>query len=55
MIESAYIFAPQVPHRDTLADPRMLIRDATGTLLACYCPRHEVGGVYDLEARAWSL
>lgn len=55
MSETAFVFEPRAPHADSLANPRLMIRDRSGKLLVCFCPRHMVGGVYDLEVRAWTL
>lgn len=52
---TASVYAPRAPHPDSLADPRLMIRDTSETLLAHYCHRHRVGAVYDLRSQAWSM
>lgn len=51
----AQVYVPHAPHAESLADPRLTIRDDAGSLLVHYCPRHCCGGVYDLETGVWSL
>lgn len=46
---------PRAPHIDTLRDASMTILDRTGTRLLCWCPRHECGAIYHVEAMVWSM
>ena len=55
MTERTTVYAPRAPHPATMVDRNLMISDATGNVLIVYCPRHLVGGVYDVRAPCWSL
>lgn len=56
MTESATaVYAPKVPSHDTLTNPSMMIRDATGAVLCVYCPKNKCGGLYDLQLHGWTI
>jgi len=46
---------PRAPHPTTLNNPAHTIHDASGTRLLCWCPIHQCGAIYHIEARVWSM
>ena len=49
-------FLPRAPHPDSLADQRLSITDAGGTLLVHYDPRHRCAGIwYPAPIAKWTI
>lgn len=47
--------APRLPHPDSFADPHLSITDEDATVLLTYCPRNQVGAIFNIGNQRWSV